>query len=167
MVAAEVHIEPADCYREGGVHAHCDEEEGGVFEAGVGVGCQEDGEAGDGHGDGDQREEEAVLEQVGEEGYDEGEDEGGGPGGDGVQLRADLGVAVGVDYARGEEGVAVGWDDEAEVHESAEEDLIVFEDVEDVARGDGAFGGRAALVFFQAGFDVGAFVFGEPGGGLC
>ena len=32
MVAAEVEIEPADDYGEGGVGAHCDEEEGRVFE---------------------------------------------------------------------------------------------------------------------------------------
>lgn len=79
-----------------------------------------------------------------------------------MELCADLGVAVGVDDAWGEEGVAVGWDDEAEVHEPAQEDLEVFEDVEDVRECDGAFGRGSALVLFEASFDVGAFVFGEP-----
>lgn len=68
MVAAEVHAEPADDDGEGGVGAHGDEEEGGVFEVGVFVGGEEDGEAGDGYGDGKEGEEEAVFEEVGEVG---------------------------------------------------------------------------------------------------
>ena len=56
VVAAEVEVEPADDDRKGGVGAHCDEEEGGVFEVRTRVDGQEDGEAGDGHGDGDQGE---------------------------------------------------------------------------------------------------------------
>ena len=53
MVPAEVEIEPADYDGEGGVGSHCDEEEGAVFEMGVRVCGEEDGEAGDGHGDGE------------------------------------------------------------------------------------------------------------------
>ena len=109
MMTAEVQVEPADDDGEGGVRAHCDEEEGGVFEVGARVDGQEDGEAGDGHGGRDQGEEDAVFELVGEEGDDEGEDEGAGPGGDAVELGADLGVAVCSDDAGGEEGVAVGF----------------------------------------------------------
>ena len=162
VVAAEVEVEPADGDGQGGVGAHGHEEEGAVLEVGVCVRGEEDGEAGDGHADGDEGEEEAVLEPVGEEGDDEGEDEGCGPGWDGVQLRADLCVAVGFYDARGEEGVAVGGDDEPEVHEGAEEELVVFEAVEDIARGDLALAGGAALVFLEAGADVSAFVFSEP-----
>ena len=109
VVAAQVEVEPAHDDGEGGVGAHGDEEEGGVFEVGARVDGQEDGEAGDGGGDGEQGEEEAVFELVGEEGDDEGEDEGAGPGGHAVQLGADLRVAVGSDDAGGEEGVAVGF----------------------------------------------------------
>ena len=123
----------------------------------------EDAEAGDGEGDGDEGEGETVLEFVAEEGHDHGEGEGGGPGRDGMQLGADWGVAVRLDDPGGEEGVAVGGDDEAEVHEAAEENLGVFEHVDDVADADGAFGGGAALVFEEAALDVGSFLGGEPG----
>ncbi len=68
MVAAQVEVEPAHGHREGGVGAHGDEEEGGVFEVRVRVGGEEDGEAGNGHADGEEGEEEAVLECVGEVG---------------------------------------------------------------------------------------------------
>ena len=107
VVAAEVEVEPADDDGQGGVGAHGDEEEGGVFEVRPRVDGEEDGEAGDGHGDGDQGEEEAVLELVGEVGDDEGEDEGTCPWGDAVELSADLRVAVCFDDAGGEEGIAV------------------------------------------------------------
>ena len=115
VVAAQVEVEPAHDDGEGGVGAHGDEEEGGVFEVGARVDGQEDGEAGDGHRGGEQGEEEAVFELVGEEGDDEGEDEGAGPGRHAVQLGADLRVAVGSDDAGGEEGVAVGFGDSGSV----------------------------------------------------
>ena len=105
-----------------------------------------------------------MFEPVGEKGDDEGEDEGGGPGGNGVELGADLSVAVCFDDAGSEEGVAVGGDDEAEVHESAEDEFEVFEAVEDVGEGYSAVAGGAALVFEEAGADVGSFVFAEPVG---
>ena len=165
MVAAEVEVEPADDDGEGGVGAHGDEEEGGVLEVGAGVHGEEDGEAGDGGGDGEEGEEEAVLQLVGEEGDDEGEDEGTGPRRHAVELGPDLRVAVRADDARGEEGVAVGGDDEAEVHEPAEDEFVVFEAVEDVFGVDAAVAGGAPLVLFQSGFDVGTFVFFEPAHG--
>ena len=46
--------------------------------------AEENSEPGDGDADGEQREQEAVLERVGEEGYEHGESEGRGPRGDGV-----------------------------------------------------------------------------------
>lgn len=110
VVAAEVEVEPADDDREGRVRAHGDEEQRRVLEVRPRVHGQQDGEAGDGHGGGDEREQEAVLELVGEEGDDEGEDEGAGPRRDAVQLGADLRVPICPDDARGEEGVAVGFD---------------------------------------------------------
>lgn len=106
MVAAQVHVEPADDDRHGAVGAHGDEEQGGVLDVPVGVHVQEDGEPGGGHGDGDQGEGEAVLGFVRGEGDHHGEDEGAGPGGDAVELGADRGVAVGSDDAWGEVGVA-------------------------------------------------------------
>ena len=109
---------------------------------------QQDGETGNGHGDGDEREDEAMFEQIAEEGDDEREGEGGCPWRHGVQLRLDLRVAVCSDDAGGEEGVAVCRHDEAKVHEAAEEDLEVFEDVEHVSRRYSPFQRRFALVFF-------------------
>ena len=55
---------------------------------------QQDAKAGDSHGGRDEREQEAVFQQVREEGDNEGEDEGTCPGRDAVQLGADLRVAV-------------------------------------------------------------------------
>ena len=165
MVPAEVEIEPADDDRKGRIGAHGDEEQRRVLEVRPRVHGQQDGEAGDGHGDRHEREEEAVSEPVGEEGDDEGEDEGTGPRRDAVQLGPDLRVAVRADDAGGKEGVAVGRDDESEVHEAAQEEFVVFEAVEDVSEGDAAFAGRAALVLFESGLDVGAFVLLEPADG--
>ena len=130
MVTAEVLGEPADDDGHGAVGARGDEEERGVLEVVVRVHGEQDGEAGDGDADGDKREDEAVLEPVGEEGDDHGEAEGGGPWWDGMDcgmlvvgaaggeewndgegrargrtLCLDGGVAVGLDNARGEEGV--------------------------------------------------------------
>ena len=105
-----------------------------------------------------------MFEPIGEKRDDEREDEGRGPGGDGVELCADLSVAVCFDDAGCEEGVAVGGDDETEVHDAAEEEFVVFEAVEDVGEGDAAFACGAALVFEEAGADVGSFVFAEPVG---
>ena len=109
MMPAEIEIEPANYHGEGGVRAHCDEEQSRVLEVRPRVRGYEDGEAGDGHCGWDQGEQEAVFQLVGEEGDDEGEDERTGPGRDAVQLGADLRVAVCSDDAGGEEGVAVGF----------------------------------------------------------
>ena len=106
-----------------------------------------------------------MFEPIREKGDDESEREGCGPGRDGVQLCADLGVAVCSYYARGEEGVAVGGDNESEVHECADEEFEVFEAAEDIVEGDAALAGGAALIFEETGTDVGAFVFTEPGKG--
>ena len=164
MVAAEVEIEPADYDREGGVGAHGDEEEGAVFEVRARVGGEEDRESGDGHCYGNQREHEAVFEPVREKCDYEREDEGSGPGRDGVELCADLSVAVCFDDAGSEEGVAVGGDYESEVHESAEEEFEIFEAVYYVGKGNAALARGAALIFEEAGTDVGTFVFAEPAG---
>ena len=106
VVPPKIHVEPADDYGQGAVGTHRDEEEGAVFEVRAVVSCDEDGETGDCDSDGDEGEEEAVFGQVGEESDHQGEDEGGGPGRDGVELGADLAVAVGLYDAWREEGVA-------------------------------------------------------------
>ncbi len=52
--------------------------------------------------------------------------------------------------------------EESEIHESTEEEFVVFEAVEDVFGGDTALASGAPLVLFEPGFDVGAFVFFKP-----
>ena len=110
-----------------------------------------------------EREQKAMFEEIRKVSNNKRENERGRPRRHGVQLRADLAVAVGFDDAGGEECVAVSRDDEPEIHQAAEEELVVFEAVEDVAEGDLAFAGGAALVFVEASADVGAFVVAEPG----
>lgn len=61
MMSANVEIEPAYCDWKCGIGAHGHEEQGTVFEMLVMVGCEEDREAGYGHGDWDKSEEEAVF----------------------------------------------------------------------------------------------------------
>lgn len=125
----------------------------------------EDAETGNGEADWDERERETVFEFVAEEGDDHGEGEGGRPGWDTVELCADGRVAVRLYDARGEKGVPVSRHDEPEIHESADEDLVVFEHLDDVPDADGAFsrsGGRAALILAQPVLNVNALVFGEP-----
>ena len=166
MVAAEVEIEPADYDREGGVGAHGNEEEGAIFEVRARVGGEEDSKARDRHCYGNQREHEAVFEPIREKCDDEREDEGSGPGRDGVELCADLSVAVCFDDAGSEEGIAVGGDYESEVHNSTEEEFEIFEAVRYIGKGDSALARGAALIFEEAGTDVGTFVFAEPAGEL-
>lgn len=65
MMAAEVHVEPADNDGHGRVGTHGNEEEGGVLEISVLARGNEDGEAGDGDADGKYGKEKTMLELVG------------------------------------------------------------------------------------------------------
>ena len=122
----------------------------------------EDGKASDADADGENREEEAMLEAVGNEGDDHTEAEGSGPGRYGVQLGLNGGVAVTLDDGGAEVCVTVRGDDQAEIHEATDDDFEVFEDVANVFGGDRAFAGGFALVDLESGLHVGALVFGEP-----
>ena len=164
MVAAQVEVEPADCYRESGVGARSDEEEGAVLEVRARVGSEEYSKSRNRHCYGDQREHEAMFEPIREKRDDERENEGSGPGRDGVQLCADLSVAVCFNDAGSEEGIAVGGDNESEVHESTEEEFVIFEAIYHIGKGNSALARGAALIFEKAGADVGTFVFAEPVG---
>ena len=55
-----------------------------------------------------------------------------------------------------------GRNDESEIHETAEDEFVVFEAVEDVFEGDATLAGGATLILFEPGFDIGAFVLLEP-----
>jgi len=103
-----------------------------------------------------------VSRPVGESGEDEGEDEGGGPGRDRVQLRLDGAVVVGRDDERGEEGVAVGRNDHAEVHEPAQPDPMVFHHRHHVPERDLALRPVVPLVRPQTRLDECALLFVEP-----
>lgn len=84
MVAAQVHIEPANDDGHGAVGAHADEKERGVLELRAVVDGEEDAEPGQGHAHGPHGEGEAVAGAVAEHGHEHGEGEGGGPGGHAV-----------------------------------------------------------------------------------
>ncbi len=105
-----------------------------------------------------------MFEPIREKGDDERENKGSGPGRDGVQLCADLSVAVCFNDAGSEESVAIGGDNESEVHESAEEEFVIFEAIHYIGKGDSALARGATLIFEEAGADVGTFVFAEPVG---
>jgi hypothetical protein len=79
-----------------------------------------------------------------------------------VELGLDCAVAIGLDDSGGKVGISIGRDDEAKVHEPAEEDLEVFEDAADVTAADLALGSGLALVDLETGADVGTLVLGEP-----
>ena len=56
----------------------------------------------------------------------------------------------------------LGWNDETKIHQAAKEDLKVFEDICHVTEGYSAFGSGAALVFVEAGTNVGTLFGGKP-----
>jgi len=89
MVPAQIHVEPADDDGHGRVRTHGHEEEPRVLNAPVVVHRDQDAETGDGYGDGDQREDEAVPCVVGAETDDHGEGEGARPRRYAVELRLD------------------------------------------------------------------------------
>ena len=105
-----------------------------------------------------------MFEPIGEKRDDECENERSGPGRNGMELCADLGVAVSFDDAGSKEGIAIGGDYESKVHESAEDEFEIFEAVNDIGKGNAALARGAALILEEAGADVGTFVFTEPAG---
>lgn len=79
-----------------------------------------------------------------------------------MQLSANWRVSISCQHRRGKVSVAVSRDDQSKVHETADPDFDVFEDVSDVFGSDFAFDGAAALVHAQAGSDVFFLVLLEP-----
>ena len=147
MVTPKIEIEPADRDGEGGVCTHSHEEERAILEMVIRMRRKQNSKTRNRHRDRKQSKQKTMFSQIREIRNDQCEHEGSRPWRHGMQLRADLRVAVGFYDAGGEEGVAVGGDDEAKVHEAAEEKFVVFEAVEDVAGGDLAGAGGASLVF--------------------
>lgn len=109
MVAAQVHVIPADNDRHGAISTHADEKERGVLQVQAVVDVEEDGEAGKGDANGADGEGEAVASQVRGDGDEHTKAKRGSPGRDGVELSLDGAVLVGCDDGRAKVGVAVGW----------------------------------------------------------
>lgn len=162
VVTAEVEVEPADYHWKGRVSAHRDKKQRCVFEMWPRVHGQQNGEASDGHSDWNQREQEAMLELIRKESDDKSKDEGTCPWRDAVQLGTDLRITVCFNDAGCEKSVSVGGDDESEIHESAEDEFVVFEAFEDIFGGDAALACGATLILFKTSFDVSTFIFFEP-----
>ena len=79
-----------------------------------------------------------------------------------MELCFDRRVPVSLDDRWCEVSIAVRWNDEAEVHESSEEELEVFEAIQNVVECDSAFNCRFALVVLQTGLEEGTFLVREP-----
>lgn len=164
MVTSEIHIEPADDDGHGRVGTHRDEEECSILKISVMVDGDQDGEASNGHADGDDAKEEAMLELVREEGDDHCKAKGARPRRDTMQLGLNRAVTVGCDDGRREEGVAIGRDDQAEIHEAANKDLVVLEDSANISEGNLAVRSGTALVNLQSGLDVRSLLRSKPFG---
>ena len=169
MVTTQVHVEPTDDDRHRRVTAHGNEEKSHVLDSGLIGDVQEDTETSQRKTDRDKRKDESVCEAIREPGDDHGERKGASPRRNRAELRLNwrnlLTAQVGND-GWSEVGVAVGWDDEAEVHETSEPDLVVLEAASDVAESDLALDGGLALVDLEAGCNVGALGVGQPFGVL-
>ena len=106
MMAAEVHVEPADYDRHGTIRAHSDEEKRRILYVRLVVHCEKDRKSGYGNKDGNQCESESMFHLVGEECDDHGEDEGACPRRNAVQLRANRSVSVATDDSRRKKRIA-------------------------------------------------------------
>ena len=160
----EIHVEPTYYDGHSGVCTHGDEEHARVLDLIVIVHGEEDGESGDGDGDGDECEEEAVFREIRGKGNDHRERKRTRPWWNREELCSNGGIAESFYDGGSEEGVAVCGHDHTEIHEAAYDDFVILEYAPDVSSGDFALFGGTALVNLEAGFDVFAFVGGEPFG---
>lgn len=163
-MTSQVHVEPADHDGHGCVAAHGNEEEGHVLHTNIVVDVEKCSESSQSNTDWDDRERQSVAELIGEPGNDHGQGEGAHPRWHRTELSLNWRVTETGKNGWCEEGVSVGWDDEAEVHEAAQPDLVVLEAACDVATGDLALDGGVALVDAETGGDVGALLLSKP---LC
>jgi len=166
VVPSEVHVVPAHYDRHRRVCPHGHQEESAVLQFHVIVDGDEYTQPGNRHANAENSEPKPVHEIIRQRGNKHAIPERSCPWRDGVQLRLDGRVAVTFDDSWREVGVAVRGHDEAEVHEAGDDDFIVGEDFADVAECDGPVAGGSALVFAEAGGDVGFFFGGEPFGFL-
>lgn len=162
MVAGQIHAVPTHNDGHGRVRAGTEEEEGCILGVDVVVDGQQHGEAGDGNADGYNGEEESVADPVAQERNHHGEAESNRPWRHRVQLCLDHAVVVRRDNGRAEKGIAVRRHDQPKVHEAAQDDLDVSQDIEHVAERDLALDGIVALVGPEPGLDILALVLAQP-----
>ncbi len=161
---AAIHLEPAYDDWHGGVGAAGDHEKSPVLSLVIVMDLGQHGETSDGYADGDDGKEEPVFEVVGKGSHEHAEDECGSPGRDGEELCLDLGVAVRLDDRRCKIGVSIGWDDQAKVHETAQEEFVVPEAMQHISCSHFPVERRLSLIFFQSALDEPSLILAQPFG---
>lgn len=162
VMTSQVHIKPAHDNRHGRVRPRGNKKQRHVHDVHILVNIQQDGEAADAQENRQDGKQETMSHPVRHDSHDHSYEKRASPGWDGSELSFNRSVMVCRDDGRRKVGVSVGGDDQPKIHEGAEPDLGVGEDRLDIAKGDLALGGVFALVGFEAGLDVGAFVLSEP-----
>ena len=119
-------------------------------------------ESSDAYADRNYGKQEAVTCSIRARRHNHAEHEGNSPWRHRVQLSLDRRVPVGLDDRWCEIGIPVCWDDEAKVHQSSEEELVVAETVQDVSESDLAFKSGLSLVLLKSHLDKLSFVFAQP-----
>ena len=157
VMAPEIHVEPTDYDWHSRIRTHSYQEESGVFKLPIMVHSDQDSESCDGNRYGDKSECEAVTAEVRAERDYHCEAKGTRPGWHRVELCLDGRVSVCLQDRGSEEGISVGGDDHTEIHESSDNDFVVFEYTPDIADSDLAFCGGTALVYLETSFDVRPF----------
>ncbi len=162
VMATQVHGEPAYDDGHSRVCAGSYHEESAILEVMVMMLCDQDRKAGDRNADWNHCEEEAMPESIREKSNKHAEAKRSSPRRDRVQLGLDIAISIGLNDAWSEVCVAVGWDDKTKVHQTTQEDLVIFETVEHVLGSDRPFQGGSALVIRQSLLYEGALLFREP-----
>jgi len=107
-------------------------------------------------------EDEPPLVIIGGGSDDHTQRECGDPGGNRVELGLDGTVTEGSEDGGGELGVAISRNDKSKVHETAEDDLEILEDTENIPPGRVNIKLRIADILSEPGLDKGLFVIGQP-----
>ena len=126
----------------------------------------EDCKAGNSNCDREDCEKEAMAKSVRKVCDKHTETKRGSPRWHGMQLGFDLAITVGLDDSGGEICISISWDDEAEIHKTTEEDLVVLKTIENVLESNPPLYGRFSLIFNQSRLDVRSFFLREPFGVL-
>lgn len=140
-MATKIHVEPAHGDGHRPVRAASNEEERSVLQLRIIMDSNQDSKASNRNANPKNRKRESMSELVGKVRNHHTEPERSGPGRHAVQLRLDGRVTVALDDAWRKVRVAVRRHDQAKVHEAAEEDFEVLEDVDYVVSCDFTFGG--------------------------